>query len=283
MSIAGTFINLEATGLDVNVTNQLSMMWNNNYTPFVNLETNARARQVANGSYDSYIRAWAQAYKAYADGAAGRMAFISIFAEMDGYWTPWFDTPAYYIQAYQRIRDIFNQEGVPSDSVRWVFSPNGWRRAGDPPMEDYYPGDALVDAVGFSGYNFGFKNGNSYWYTPAEAYKPYLDRLHAMAPTKPLFVSQTATTAYTSSGYSAAAKNQWLQAAYTYLASYPGILGVIYFNIDNPTTNSDIDWAFYIPSYPNYQYSGYTAGIADPAYSYIPPSELKQINLVYVP
>jgi hypothetical protein len=71
-------------------------------------------------------------------------------------------------------------------------------------------------------------------------------------------------------------KNQWLSDAYSYLASYPGVRAIIYFNLVN---RQGIDWPFYVPGVITRQYQGYRDGVADPVYKYISPQELSKIYL----
>ena len=178
--------------------------------PFVNLQIWATAYDIASGKKDVEIRNWARAYKNFADGpdGQGRIAFIAPIQEMNscqsgGCWTMWGGDPENYKIAFRRIRQIFDQEAVPSSSVRWVFAPNGWSHYKyDHPFEDYYPGENWVDIVAISAYNFGGCIPNA-WRSPQEVYNnpnyrhqsegAYLDRMRVMAPGKPIFIAQTGT------------------------------------------------------------------------------------------
>jgi hypothetical protein len=277
LSIGGTFINWEWPNPRVNFKGQMEVLWNNGYTPFVNLTTSRSAAEVANGAIDSAIEAMASAYVEYAQGNT-RMAYLAPFPEMNGDWVSYKLDPENYKRAFVRIQTIFKRKGVPDGSVRWVFAPNGWSRPGTPDFEAYYPGDSLVDVVSFSAYNFAY---NPYrpagiWYDPPEVFGKYINRMRAMAPSKPIFVAQTATSAYTSSGESTDAKNRWLREAYQYLAESPGVRAVIYFNISK---DPPVDWPFYLPGDPNKQYTGYRDGVLS-SYTYLSPAELKDYNLV---
>lgn len=236
--------------------------WNNGYTPFVNMTTVRAAFQVANGTLDSQLRSWAQAYAAFSQNG-NRIAFIAPLQEMNGDWIPYGLDPTNYKLAYQHIQQIFISEGVEMDEVHWTFAPNGWSRPGTPPFEDYYPGDSIVDVVSFSGYNFGFCIGGV-WQDPATVYGSYITRMQTMAPDKPIFIAQTASS--TNGGN----KDQWLRDAYAYLTTRSNIRGVIYFNIDK-----DCDWAFYKTWDGNQRtYDGYREAVADPAYGYVAPGLL---------
>jgi beta-mannanase len=183
--------------------------------------------------------------------------------------------PANFKLAYSHIQTIFNQEGVPHSSVKWVFAPNGYSGEGNPGFEYYYPGDNKVDVVAFSSYNFGFSPYVVYkgWKTYQQLYTPYLDRIRLMAPSKPIFIAQTGTTAYTvPNGVDNAAKDQWLRDTYNYLASYKGVRAIIYFNMEY-----DVEWQIYWPGVD--AFVGYKDGVANNAYGYISPEELKNMDL----
>ena len=280
LSIIGTFLNFNGSGdYELSVSKQLETIWNNGYVPFVNIQVSSTAYEVASGSKDSEIRNWAQAYKEFANGPDGqiRMAYLAPLQEMNscqsgGCWTEWGGDPGNYKIAFRRILQIFDQEGVPASSVRWVFAPNGWSHYKyDHPFEDYYPGVEWVDVVAISAYNFGgclsstwkspqvvFNNPN--YAHPSEG--AYLDRMQIMAPGKPIFISQTGTAG------SGGAKDGWLDEAHDYLADYSGVFGVLYFNI-----KTRCDWRVYSP--PEVLYSGYADGVQNSIFKYRPPQEIR--------
>ena len=277
LSITGTFIDMFSDP-SINIQLQLETMWDNGYTPFVNLtvvyNSGITAGQIANGYADTALHAVANTYASIVQNTQ-RMAFIAPLQEMNGSWVPYGLDPYNFKLAYRRIQQIFTDEGVPSDSVRWVFAPNGWSAAGDPILEDYYPGDAYVDVVAFSAYNFGYCSVNTHpaWQTPETAYHEYVDRLVALAPSKPIFIAQTATTAYTKNGRSVAAKNQWLTDAYNFVVAHPAVRAVIYYN----RWDAECDWSFYQQG--GEQYTGYRQGVANPVFGYVDPATLK--NMIF--
>ena len=280
LSIVGTFLNIELANPTTSVTDHLNLIWNNGYTPFVNLETTRTAYQIASGQYDASLRGWANAYKTYALGGGGRMAFIAPLQEMNGYWVPYGQDPANFKLAYYRIQQIFTDQGVPDEAVRWVFAPNGWTVPAHN-FEAYYPGDGYVDVVAFSAYNFGRHPSNPYpdWQNPSEVFSPFLARMTALAPIKPIFIAQTATTSHLQSGIeNNVAKNAWLRDAYALLATYPSLRGIMYFNIWN-----DYDWPFYIPGDPAHQFQGYIDGVANPAFGFMFPEQLMDTDLSIQP
>lgn len=272
ISLAGVFHSIEQYNT---VSNMLPIIWDNGYTPFVNIHFSASAYKIASGGKDAEIRAWAKDYAKYANGGA-RMAFLAPMQEMNGDWVPYGLDPVNFKLAFQRIRQIFAQQGVPAASVRWVFAPNGYSASGDPGFEEYYPGDAYVDVVGFSSYNFGYHRLNPHkdWQTPSEIFSPYLSRMSAMAPSKPIIIAQTGTSAYynSSSTTNTTEKNKWLTTAFALLEQHPSVIGVMYYN-DSP----DYDWAFYRSGV---TYVGYPQGVASDSYVYIPPQELMILEMI---
>lgn len=277
-SIIGTYLDIELPDPNTHVRGQLKLIWNNGYTPYVNLSSSHSAYDIASGGLDDDIRSWAKAYAEYATGGGGRMAFIGSLQEMNGYWVPYGLNPDNYKAAYWHIQDIFAEEGVPSESVKWVFAPNGWSRPSDPAFEKYYPGNDAVDVVAFSAYNFGYNPSNSYpsWEPPKKVFGEYLERMTAMAPTKPIFIAQTGTSAYYKDGVNPDAKNHWLRKAYEYLAGYPGVRAIIYFNVVN---EQGYDWPIFIPNNPDQQYEGYRDAVGRSDYCYISPHNLKDYDL----
>lgn len=113
-------------------------------------------------------------------------------------------------------------------------------------FEDYYPGDAYVDIMGFTFYNRGKATSGRLRIKPrkivdAEQRKT-LDRLKKIG--KPIIVDEVGTTAIRyKSGYNAKLskelyetdfykKNAWLSELKTFLQEEPSIVGTLYFNVD---------------------------------------------------
>ena len=132
-----------------------------------------------------------------------------------------------------------------------------------------------MDILAFSGYNFGYCSYNTHpaWETPDVVFDPFIHRLMALSPGKPIFIAQTGTTSYTKQGKSVAAKNQWLADAYTFLTEHPAVRAVIYYN----RWNAECDWSFY--QFGGEAYTGYQQGVANPVYGYVSPLALK--NMIF--
>ncbi|MCL4562637.1 MAG: hypothetical protein M1281_18755 [Chloroflexi bacterium] len=272
------------------ITVQLNILADNGYTPFINISFDHSAADLASGKYDTYFRRWAQAYKDYTKNGT-RGAFIAPLPEMNGTWYKYTLDPPNYKKAFIRIQQIFRDAGVPAGTVRWVFAPNGWNDPRYPSFEQYYPGNSVVDAVAFSALNFGYCPGvSSRWDSPVQTYNPpynpnypstaYLDRLRTMAPTKPIFLAQTATTAWTANGPSASVKNQWLVDAYSYLAGQKNVLGIIYFGVNDMGGGECPDYAVYDQwDKTKAQYTGYRDAVNKAPYGYISPQELMNSDI----
>ena len=236
-SVLGWFIDLEDDNPAYNLTVQLESAWKEGYISFVNLGSTRTAEQIASGAVDPQIDRLANAYAAWLGNGGGRIAFLSPLQEMNGDWVSYGKDPANFISAYKRIQNRFSMKGITRSQAWWVFAPNGWSESGHE-FEKYYPGDAFVDAVGFSSYNYGFCSVAYPWQTWAtfdQVFTPYINRMTVMAPGKPIIIAQTATTAeYSRQGeVNRQKKDEWLFENYRYLASEPAVMGILYFDFNN--------------------------------------------------
>lgn len=264
-SIAATFMDIEWPNPDWNVTHEMEAAWSLGYVPFVNLAigtitdpgiiaslpdsqgypgNRTAAFLAGNPRLESTLRAWARAFAAWSDGG-GKKAFIAPLQEMNGYWVPYGLDPENFKLAYRRLQGVFQEEGVPSDAVSWVFAPNGWSDPRHPPFEAYYPGNSVVDVVAFSAYNYGTCVWSwPHWDTYATAFQPYLERMSAMAPSKPIFLAQTGSVDWGGD------KDAWLNDSFTKLAAYPGLRAILYFHVKKSEglPCDPVEWRFYAPS-----------------------------------
>jgi len=296
-SVSGWFINIQNIAFTARQTDnrtnnfyrQLEALWKYGYISFVNLASAFEASswdvtdncpipfssyQVAHGDCDNAIIKMADLYHQWVSLGGGRRAFLAPLQEMNGVnadgraWTPYGGDPGNFKLAYQRIQNIFTQMGVAGDQVWWVFAPNGWSKAGHE-FEYYYPGDSVTDAVAFSSYNFGYcwvAMPWPYWVNSDVIYAPYINRINAMAPYKPIIIGQTGTTAeYSYTGeFNVSAKNTWLQSNYQYLSTQPQVLGMLYYDFNS--ASYECDWSItngttFMP--------GYQAGAGYSAFQYL--------------
>lgn len=146
--------------------------------------------EIADGVHDEYVRAWARGVAGTA-GTAGRV-YVRPFPEMNGEWTSWNGDPAGLRRAWRRLAMLFAEEGA--DNVRWVFSPN----VTDEPrteanrMENYYPGDDVVDVLALDGYNWGSTREWSTWTPFEEVFRGGYDRITRLG-TQPVWFAELAS------------------------------------------------------------------------------------------
>lgn len=272
-------------GTDFNFKGQLENLWVNGYVSFVNLgATGVTAAEIANGKYDKNLSYLAQSYADFVNGGPGRRAFIAPLQEMNGYWVPYKYDPVGYKLAYERIQSIFISKGIDAAEIWWTFAPNGWSEDWNG-FELYYPGDDKVDVVSYSSYNYGFcPVGLEDWRKWADyslVHQPYIERMRRMAPNKPIIVAQTATTAqYPSAGvYNTSIKNTWLIDSYNKFADEPGIIAILYFDI-NKEAVGECDFEIYNGQN---QYNGYKIGVSNAKFTYYDPVTLSQMDLMETP
>jgi mannan endo-1,4-beta-mannosidase len=187
---------------------------------------------IAQGKYDAYIRASAQAIK----GADCTVA-LRLDQEDNSYWYPWAldtqgmdNTAADYVAMWRHVWNIFNQAGVTD--VVWVWSPNvqGYRHPGLPALHASYPGHHYVDWVGMDGYIYD---------NPSETFhdrfKPTLDQLRTFAPNLPWIVAECGVG-------DAASKPRQLQNLVRQVARHKRLVGFNYF--DQNKSTSEPNWSF---------------------------------------
>jgi hypothetical protein len=172
---------------------------------------------INDGSQDAVIRSAAERLAAYRRPMLLRWAW-----EMNGDWFPWGGPrngrdPAAYVRAYRRIHRIFADAGA--GNVAFVWSPN-WNSGPNEPwnrMEHYYPGDAYVDWVGVSGYNFHRES-------PATLFRHVVS---TYGTSKPIMLAETAAIEH--GGTSKAA---WIEDLSSYVTRTPAIAAVVWFDTD---------------------------------------------------
>lgn len=246
----------QTANLDNLFNYQLLYIWNNQNVPLITWEpylcsasTTPSDIEVlaAKGRYDAYLNIWADRLKTFLSGPDGlyntsddRRAYVRLGHEMNGNWYPWGaamgnNAPSDYVRMWQRVRAIFDSKGLDANHLQWVWSVNN-TDVGGYSAESFYPGDAYVNWVAIDGYNWGTSQNWSSWQTPDAVFGPMLSRLRAMT-TKPVAITEFASTTSTSSGTSLPDKSQWIADAFNYAVTN-NIKMVVWFNQDKET-----DWA----------------------------------------
>ena len=219
-------------------TSQLSGMATGGRIPLVTWEAwnnsvGAPLTDIIGGSYDSTIKARAQAAKSF-----GQKFFLRWGHEMNGNWYPWDGShnganaaaATTYISAFRHIHDLFVAAGATN--VLWIFCPNVDSVPNEPwnQWASYYPGDGYVDWMGFDGYNWGTVQTTSTWQTfPTIASRIYSG---LAAKGKPIMIPETA------SAEQGGDKAAWIAGMLpAFQSSFPQVKALVWFQM-----NKETDW-----------------------------------------
>ncbi len=189
-------------------------------------DKNFTLADVANGKFDAYITAWAQAAKAW-----GHPFFLRFDWEMNGNWFVWGantngNSPAEYVAAWRHVHDIFTKVGATN--ATWVWCPNNGDNTGSlASLASLYPGNAYVDWTCMDAYNFGVggSGGTGKWESWDDVATGTYDAVQAIAPAKPMMVGEFNSA---DSGGSQAA---WLAQALAEIPSkFPNVHAIVLFD-----------------------------------------------------
>lgn len=147
--------------------------------PFIQIEPFRpyTVSSIANGHWDSYLKSYAAAVKAF-----GARIALGFGHEMNGGWYQWgfgHVPPRTFIAAWRHIHRVFAAAGVTN--VKWVWTIN---RAVHPPKL-WWPGKKYVNWVGISGY---YRHADDRW---AHLFNSTLANV-AKFSTKPILIAETA-------------------------------------------------------------------------------------------
>ena len=194
-------------------------------------------RNIANGDFDDYITAWAQAAKHWGGAVIVRFAH-----EMDGTWFPWSlwrpgDTAAQFKQAWRHIWNIFRgPHGVGANNVRFLWSPYSPQAS----YRSFYPGDQYVDYVGFTGLNWG-NYATHQWQSMQDIFAGPTAQLRKITH-KPIIVAEAGSNVVGGD------KSAWIRNGYpavynSHTAS--AIVAIVYFNVD---VAGQVNWLLTTPA-----------------------------------
>ena len=105
---------------------------------------------IAAGTYDSYLRSYAGAVRAY-----GHPVILSFGHEMNASWYSWglaHTAPATFVAAWRHIVGLFRTAGASNVTWLWTVNVTGSSQAG--PIAPWWPGNSYVTWVGLDGYFF---------------------------------------------------------------------------------------------------------------------------------
>jgi beta-mannanase len=194
--------------------------------------SNWELQTIIDGKHDAYINDWAAA------AASSKHTILLRFAhEMNGYWFTWGDTrcsntPDKFKQAWLHVWNIF--QAKHATNVKFVWNPSGRKNLGK-----FYPGDAYVNYVGITAFNWGGYSSLP-WRSMVTAFKQTMTPLANAGISKPIIVAETGS-APDKTGCSTCSKSKWItdgyQAAYT---KWPKIKAIVYFDVNMlPITNNE--------------------------------------------
>ena len=181
--------------------------------------------QIADGSFDSYLREFATEAKAW-----GHPFFLRFDWEMNGNWFLWSEglngnAPGTYAAAWRHVHDIFASVGATNAS--WVWCPYAGARGPRAAIGRYYPGDKYVDWTCLDGYNWGIHSTSP---TPWQSFDSlfaasYRKLTRRIAPGKPVMLGEFASNG------GGKPKATWISRMFRVLPSqYPKVHGLVWFN-----------------------------------------------------
>jgi hypothetical protein len=188
------------------------------------LFSNAR---IAAGRHDKKIGALARQLR-----ASKLSVILRPMPEPNTNWYPWSgtvnaNTPVSYISAWKRVRTVVKRNGGAKVKLLWAPYFRSVPDTDENAIDQYFPGDGLVDLVGTSGYNFG-ATGELEWLDPLDVFQdPYIE-IQALSR-KPFWIAETGTTARGGN------KSTWLRSLAQLQKSMPRLRGVVLYDIKEPS------------------------------------------------
>ena len=223
----------------------LERSWQQGATPFSNVHIQGTSAEIASGAHDGDLLEWIDHVNQWLDRDEGRRLTIAPLQEMNGTWTPYgcyrdsagelVADHAVYRQAFVRVHDLILQE-IDRDLVQISWAPNNESTFGCGELIDYYPGDEYVDVVGLSAFNFGTAPVVGWWRSPDDLISPALAQVASFAPTKPVVLAQTGSSAQGGD------KAQWIQDLFALADEEPSLVALIWFDLDKFEVGTDMDW-----------------------------------------
>ena len=178
-------------------------------------------KDIAAGRYDSGV----VIPEAKRLAAASTPFFIDWDHEMDGKTRSTWGTPADYVAAYRHIHAVFAANGV--DKAVWAWVPTGWSGNWNK-VASYYPGNDVVDWIGWDPYNGSVKG----WSSPEQVFASFYDWIDAGhlgtgAAAKPRMLGEFGSV---SDPNSADRRAQWLSQVPAAISALPELRAVEYWN-----------------------------------------------------
>jgi mannan endo-1,4-beta-mannosidase len=224
----------------------LTPVWQAGYTPLLTwepcslaLDTDASPAEQLRA--EGLLRQWAETLAEWVGSSTGdqRALHFRPAHEPNGWWYPWSAgagvTGRQYVEFWHALVDAFEDHGPPADVVTWVWCVNAESTA-DVTLQDYYPGDSMVDWVGVDGFNWGTSQSWSDWQLPEEVFGDAVETVREFTDS-PLVIPEVGCSSATDSGDGEHRKAAWIEAAFDFFAAEQ-VTFVGWFDVDKET-----DWA----------------------------------------
>lgn len=186
-------------------------------------------RDVAEGRYDAYVRAWARECMAW-----GRPLLLRFGHEMNNPRYPWSfasgNSAEDFKAAWIRVREIFAEAGCRN--VSW-----GWTPLAGAEFEAYWPGEEHVDWVGVAVLNYGEMWPPYEWWSFERLLAASYERLAAFG--KPVVVAEMASVG------ESVRKGDWnVDALHSLATTFPLVRLVVLFDapLDRSHFEEGVPW-----------------------------------------
>jgi hypothetical protein len=147
-----------------------------------------------------------------------------------------YGTPAEYVSAWQRVVETFR--GVGADNVTWIWTLSS--SAFPSQADEFYPGDAWVDQIAATGFNWYTGDPVSQWRTFASVFASFFE--WAAPLNKPLVIASTASGENPAvSDDSPKSKATWIREALETVKDTPQIQALVWYD-DAAETNPYKNW-----------------------------------------
>jgi len=188
---------------------------------------------ITNGSKDAYLNAFADAARNY-----GGEVWLRPFHEMNSNWYPWAGATAgnsapQVVAAWKHVKDVFAARGATNVKFVWCVNNESVPNTAANAIGAYWPGDAYVDLLSIDGYNFGTSASWSTWRSFSSVIGASYATVTALS-SKQLFLAETGCVEQGGN------KAAWITDMFAKIkTTYPRINGVCWFNVNDPSANTD--------------------------------------------
>lgn len=201
--------------------------------------TYPRHKNISAGNHDPYIRQWARDARDF-----GGTVLLRFAHEINNNYFPWsineFDnSPATFKDAWRHVVDIFREEGASNVKFVWSIVKKTCS-GGCNPYTEVYPGDAYVDIMGFTAYNWGSHPGKT-WNPMYDSFRMVTRKLREVSD-KPIMAAETASNG------EGGDKAAWIRDGYRKVyAELPDVEAIVYLNADLRSVGHP-DWRLASPA-----------------------------------